>query len=100
MAQRRVEPQPRVFWYNVTVEVPVMMLEFTREQATERVLEAFGGVAFALSAAGGPTFQVGKPRLRSVKKGAQLVTTPPGPQAPSVPASAQTSDQRRRTRRR
>ena len=99
MAQRRVEPQPRVFWYNVTVEVPVTMLEFTREQASERVLEAFGGVAFALGAAGGPTFQVGKPSLRSVKKGAQLVTNPPRPQAASVSAPAQATDRHRRTRR-
>jgi hypothetical protein len=100
MAQRRVEPQPRVFWYNVAVEVPVMILDFTRQQARERVFEAFGSVAFALGAAGGPTFQTGKPRLRSVKKGPQLVTNPPRAQAPSVAAPPQTSDQPRRTRRR
>jgi len=43
MAQRRVEPQPRVFWYNVTVEVPVMMLEFTRGQATEQAYKVEEG---------------------------------------------------------
>lgn len=72
MPKRRAEPRPYVFWYKVTLELPVTTASFSRNQARSKVIEALTGMATALAVASGTVFLVGRPRVKGIEKGPRL----------------------------